>query len=177
MGKVVGSIVFNHTDSNYTFAPAMSGAGDIDFYAGKTILTGDSSGFTGTTDVNGGTLLVNNALGSNLTVHGGGTLGGVGSVSGVTLASGATITPGNSIGTLTVNGNLEFGSGASYEVEVDKDGHSDKNRLYRCGYHRQWRYPEVLAENGTDDGSTYAANTEYTILSAASLFWQIRSAY
>ncbi len=168
-GEGVGSIVFNHTDSNYTFAPAMSGAGDIDIYSGKTILTGDSSGFTGTTDINGGTLVVNNALGGNLTVHGGGTLGGVGSVSGVTLASGATITPGNSIGSLTVNGNLEFGSGASYEVEVDKDGHSDKIVSTGTVTIDNGATLKVLAENGTDDGSTYAANTEYTILSAASL--------
>ncbi len=168
-GEGVGSIVFNHTDSNYTFAPAMSGAGDIDFYAGKTILTGDSSGFTGTTDVNGGTLLVNNALGGDLTVHADGILGGVGSVSGVTLASGATITPGNSIGTLTVNGNLEFGSGASYEVEVDKDGHSDKIVSTGTATIDNGAILKVQAENGTDDGSTYAANTDYAILSAASL--------
>ena len=164
-GAGTGSIVFNHTDNSYTFAPAISGAGDIDIYAGKTILTGDSSGFTGTTDINGGTLVVNNALGGNLTVHGGGTLGGAGSVSGVTLASGATIAPGNSIDTLTVNGNLEFGSGTSYEVEVDKDGHADK--IVSTG--------AVTIDNGAilkvlaDDGSTYAANTDYTILSAASL--------
>ena len=168
-GDGVGSIVFNYTDSSYTFAPAMSGAGDVDIYAGKTILTGDSSGFTGTMDVNEGTLVVNNALGGNLTVHEGGTLAGSGSVSGVTLASGATITPGNSIGTLTVNGNLEFGSGTSYEVEVDKDGHADKIVSTGAVTIDKGATLKVLAENGTDDGSTYAANTDYAILSAASL--------
>ena len=34
-GEGVGSIVFNHTDSKYTFAPAMKGAGDIDFLCGQ----------------------------------------------------------------------------------------------------------------------------------------------
>ncbi|MFC7399274.1 autotransporter-associated beta strand repeat-containing protein, partial [Chelatococcus sp. GCM10030263] len=113
-----GRVNFNHTETDYGFATAMSGAGAINQAAGVTRLIGDSSGFTGATAVSGGTLLVDNTLGdatSTVGVATGGTLGGVGTVGGnVTVANGA-ISPGD-LGatpqTLTINGSLAL-SGAS----------------------------------------------------------------
>ena len=96
-----GTLVFNHTASAYTFNPAITGgsgvAADIKQIAGTTMLTGDSSGYAGTTTVSGGSLMVNNMLGSTLstlTVASGGTLGGTGGVGGaVTVQSGGTLSP------------------------------------------------------------------------------------
>ena len=53
-----------------------------------------------------------------MTVNGGGTLGGTGTVGNTQVNSAGTLSPGNSIGTITVNGNLAFGAGGQYVVEV-----------------------------------------------------------
>ncbi len=81
-------------------------------------LTGTST-FAGPVNVNGGTLAVNGNTASfgSLSVNSGGTLGGNGVV-GNTVINGGTLAPGNSIGLLTVQGNLVFTTAASYLVEV-----------------------------------------------------------
>lgn len=81
-------------------------------------LTGTST-FAGPVNVNGGTLAVNGNTASfgSLSVNAGGTLGGTGVV-GNTAINGGTLAPGNSIGLLTVQGNLVFTTAASYLVEV-----------------------------------------------------------
>ena len=49
------------------------------------------------------------------------------------VANGGTLAPGNSIGTLTVNGNVSFAERRSiYQVEANAAGQSDK--------HHRWRY-------------------------------------
>lgn len=81
-------------------------------------LTGTST-FPGPINVNGGTLSVNGNVtsSSGLFVNAGGTLGGNGVV-GNTSIIGGTLAPGNSIGLLTVQGNLLFTAAASYMVEI-----------------------------------------------------------
>ena len=56
------------------------------------------------------------AASSGLTVDAGALVGGVGTLPSTTI-NGA-LSPGNSIGTITVNGNLAFGAGGAYLVEV-----------------------------------------------------------
>lgn len=113
-GPGTGSFSFNHTGTNYGFAAAMSGAGSIFHSAGVTRLTGDSSAFTGTTAVSGGTLLVDGTLGSAASVTNvlGGTLGGTGTIGGdVTVGSGAILAAGgDAVGTLMIGGNLDLSS-------------------------------------------------------------------
>ena len=114
-----GQIVFNHTSANYIFAPVItsSGTGTVRVEAGTTILTATNT-YTGATIIDGGTLSVNGSIaGSAVTVNAGGTLGGNGTV-GNTAINGGTLAPGNSIGLLTVNGNLSFTAASSYMVEV-----------------------------------------------------------
>ncbi|MGY4360085.1 uncharacterized protein with beta-barrel porin domain [Bradyrhizobium sp. i1.7.7] len=53
-----------------------------------------------------------------MTVNAGGTLGGNGTVGNTTVNAGGVLAPGNSIGTLTVGGDLAFGAGSIYRVEV-----------------------------------------------------------
>jgi outer membrane autotransporter protein len=86
-----GSIVFNHTSKDYDFSAGISGKGTILQKAGETILSGHSSGFTGTTSVHGGTLNVQGKLGGQTTIQGGDmTLSEGGLVTGdVTVSSGA----------------------------------------------------------------------------------------
>lgn len=118
-----GSVVFNHTSSNYIFAPMLSGNGTLKALAGTTILTGDNSLFTGNTVVNGGVLTVNGSMaGSATTVESGARLTGSGTVGSVTALSGSTVAPGNSPGTLTVAGNYSQASGSTYSAELVPGG-------------------------------------------------------
>jgi autotransporter-associated beta strand protein/T5SS/PEP-CTERM-associated repeat protein len=112
-----GTIVANFTDS-VTLAARISGSGTLSKAGtGTLILTGNSS-YSGATTVDGGTLSVNGSIvNSALTVNAGGTIGGNGTI-GNTIINGGTLAPGNSIGTLTVQGNLVMTSAAAYVVEV-----------------------------------------------------------
>src|SRR5690606_31091455 len=106
-------------------APAFQGMGTIAHYGGTTLLSADSSGFSGATEVLGCRLFVDGILGGSLTVHDGAVLGGSGTVGTTTVASGATIAPGNSIGTLVVDGNYVQADGSTYQLEMDGAGNSD----------------------------------------------------
>lgn len=152
------SFAFNQT-ANASYAGVLSGTGDfVKDGVGQLTLTGNSSGFTGTTSLEAGTLAVNGSLGGTLDVLMGGRLQGTGTVGNV-LVSG-TIAPGNSIGTLSVAGNIQFNAGSVFEVEANAAGAAD--RINASG---------TATINGGDvrvlagDG-TYAPSTRYTILSA-----------
>lgn len=121
-----GTLVFNHTDSHYGFASQIVGAGAVEVRSGTTVLTGDSSGFSGRTAVSGGTLLVgdaagNGALGGAVTIAAGGTLGGSGTLTGAVIIDG-TLSAGNSPGTLTFDSNLTLGAGAASVFELNTPG-------------------------------------------------------
>jgi autotransporter-associated beta strand protein len=112
-------LVFNRSDT-YTFDGAISGPGQVvQFGTGKTVLKAVNT-YTGPTFVNGGTLSVNGSIASSpVFVNFGGTLGGNGTVGPTTVLAGGTLSPGNSVGTLTVNGNLVFTAASLYMVEVE----------------------------------------------------------
>jgi autotransporter-associated beta strand protein len=94
---------------------------------GALLLSGASS-YTGATTVNAGTLIVNGSIASSaVTVNAGAMLAGTGTVGATTIASGATFAPGNSPGTMTINGNLAFQSGAIYLVQVNSSTASSSN--------------------------------------------------
>lgn len=153
-----GSLVVNRSDT-VTYNSVISGGGAVRLIgSGGVALTGDSSGFTGTTVVEAGTLAVNGSLGGDLDIWSAAKLQGTGTV-GNTNVSG-TIAPGNSIGTLTVNGNITFQAGSTYAVETDAAGQSDK--IHATG---------TATINGgavsvTAGAGDYQANTQYTILTA-----------
>ncbi|WP_262529013.1 autotransporter outer membrane beta-barrel domain-containing protein [Agrobacterium tumefaciens] len=117
-------------------ANTISGTGEIvQAGPGALLLTADSSDFAGITTVENGRLLVGKAgqgavLGGSVTVlegaklGGSGTVGsGVGSVTGI--SSGGTLAAGNSIGTLTIDGDLRLAPGSYFETEIAGDGRSD----------------------------------------------------
>jgi autotransporter-associated beta strand protein len=127
--------------------------------SGALTLTGANT-YTGATTVNGGTLSVNGSIASSslLTVNAGGTVGGTGTLPLTVIASGGTLAPGNSIGTITVNGNLTFNSASTYAVEVSP---SNADRTNVTG-------SATLAGtvNATFASGSYLTQS-YTILSAA----------
>ena len=151
-------INFSHNSTNYAFAPKLAGTGTIAQFNGTTILTADSSAFSGQTVVGGGTLAVNGSLGGTLNVLADGRLRGIGTI-GDTAVSG-TIAPGNSIGTLNVAGNILFNPNSIYEVEANAAGQADK--IVATGTATiNGGTVKVLAGAGN-----YAPATTYTILTA-----------
>jgi autotransporter-associated beta strand protein len=82
--------------------------------------------YTGPTTVDAGTLSVNGSIASSslTTVNASGTLAGNGTLGNTTI-NGGTLAPGNSIGLLTVQGNLVFTSASRYMVEVSP-GNADR---------------------------------------------------
>lgn len=161
-GAGTGKLVFNHTNTDYAFAAEIKGAGDIQHLAGTTLLTGNSTEFTGTTTVSGGTLLVGDAsggaLGGSVSVLSGGTLGGSGTVGSTTIGTGGTLSPGNSVGTLSVNGNVSFNAGSTYRVEIVG---ATSDLLTVSGTANLGGTIELVA-----GGGSYTFNTAYTVLTA-----------
>ncbi|WP_170181755.1 autotransporter outer membrane beta-barrel domain-containing protein [Phreatobacter stygius] len=163
-----GKLVFSHwTWADYRFEPVIAGAGKIEHYAGATILTADSSGFTGTTRVNGGALIVNGALGGTTEVAMG-VIAGTGTLA--TLNANGVVAPGafytwtavaggNEIGTLNVSGNATFSSRGSLYINVSATG---ADRLAVGG-------TATLAGNLAliPVGTGFQFGTRYTILTAA----------
>ncbi len=166
-GAGTGTLVFNHTDTGYDFGAAISGSGTILHQAGVTNLTGNSSGFTGTTTVSGGLLNVDSTLGGTL-VLAGGKLGGNGTLGTLNVTSG-TLAPGHSVGTLNAT-NISFGAASTYAVELKDGGFvagTNNDFINATGtITLAGGTVTVAPENGTDDGSSYSEGT-YTIASAA----------
>lgn len=92
---------------------------------GTLTLSGNNT-YAGGTQVNVGTLLVNNTVGSGtgtgtVSVASGATLGGNGTISGATTVNGI-IAPGNSIGTLNVANTLIWNSNDAWAFELGTAG-------------------------------------------------------
>src|SRR5215831_18652515 len=112
-----GQIVANFTDT-LTLAAAISGAGGLTKIGPGTLVLTANNSYSGATTIDGGTLIVNGSIAnSTVTVNTGGRLSGTGMI-GNTIINGGTLSPGNSIGTITVNGNLVMIAAASYLVEI-----------------------------------------------------------
>ncbi len=112
-------------DHDSTWSNDISGTGGMSKAGAGTLrLTGNNT-YTGSTSITGGKLQVDGSIAlSELTVGQGATVSGRG-ILGPTFLMG-TIAPGNSIGTLTVNGDLTFASGSTYNVELGTNGTSDR---------------------------------------------------
>jgi autotransporter-associated beta strand protein len=107
------------TANSTTFAGSIDGSGGLVKQGTGALQLSGTNTYTGATTVNAGTLIVNGSIASSaLTVNAGAMLAGTGTVGATTIMSGGTFAPGNSPGTMTVQGNLAFQSGAIYLVQV-----------------------------------------------------------
>jgi autotransporter-associated beta strand protein len=138
----------------------VSGGSLVKVGTGTLLLSGFNT-YTGATRVNAGTLIVNGSIASSpVTVNAGAMLAGTGTVGATTINSGGIFAPGNSPGTMTVQGNLAFQSGAIYLVQVTPSLASSANVVAGGS--------ATLAGtvNASFAAGSYVTRT-YTILSAA----------
>ncbi|OJW75877.1 autotransporter domain-containing protein [Thiobacillus sp. 65-1402] len=127
-GAGTATLNFNHSDSAYHFtrdgsasgtAIAIHGSMSVNHIgSGATVLAGAHT-YSGDTNINGGTLIVNGSIAGATFVNSGGTLGGSGTLGDVTVKSGGTLSPGNSPGILSVNGDLTLNAGSTTVMEID----------------------------------------------------------
>ncbi len=161
------TLVFDQ-DSNGSFDGELAGTGNlIKDGTGAVTLAGDSSNFTGQTDILAGVLAVNGSLGGNITVSGG-ALKGTGTFGNVTTGRGGIFAPGNSIGQSNT-ANVTFEAGSVFEVELNDGGfvpgvNNDAIHV-TGGATLNGGTVHVTPDNGTDTGETYLPGT-YTILTA-----------
>lgn len=119
------NVVFDQT-SDGTYSGVLSGSGTLSLMgSADLVLTADSSGFAGTTQVTGGDLVVgpdsspNARLGGSVTVQNGALVSGLGTIGGSLGNLGGTVKPGGSIGTLTVAGNYVQSSAGTLAIEFN----------------------------------------------------------
>ncbi len=107
------------TDQRLVLDGTISGAGLLTKTGQEQlILNGDSSAFTGRTNLLEGATLVRGTLGGTVDVGGGATLGGQGTVIGATTVQDGGVLAGAAGKTLTIAGNLDVQNGASVAVQL-----------------------------------------------------------
>ena len=119
--------VFGQTGADIVYSGVLSGRGKIVKSGGKRLtLAGDSSGFSGSFDVEAdSTLYVQNMLGGDVAVKAMGELAGIGTIGGnVNIAAGGKLVASSAMvieGNLILNGDYEaeFGSGARIAGTAD----------------------------------------------------------
>ncbi|WP_082540353.1 S8 family serine peptidase [Bosea sp. Leaf344] len=98
-------------------------AGNVTASAGGSALIG---GQVGAVAADSGAMAVINGRAGDVTIGAAGLLSGSGTLGSLAALSGSVIAPGNSIGTLTVGGPVGFAAGATYRVEIARDGRGDR---------------------------------------------------
>ncbi|PND33313.1 autotransporter outer membrane beta-barrel domain-containing protein [Achromobacter pulmonis] len=130
---------------------------------GSVILTADSSGLTGPILIADGALEIDGKLNGPVDIGREVVLAGVGQLGSTTLYPTAVVSPGNDgspIGTLTINGNLDFGENTIYRVHADPASNAS-DRIHVTGVARLDGSVAHVGPNGN-----YAPRTTYNILTA-----------
>ena len=111
-----GRLIFNRSDV-LTVGNRISGAGTLIMNGAGTLTLAGTNTYTGATEINNGTVLVNGTLGNTaVTVGFGATLGGNGVMSGAVSVPGGFAPGANGIGKLTISNSLTLAGGATFEI-------------------------------------------------------------
>jgi autotransporter-associated beta strand protein len=128
-----GTLTAGASGASTSFDGVISGSGTFNKAGSGTLTLGGSntaeSNFTGTVNVNAGSLVLNGQFGdvvansANLTLANGATLGGSGSFLGnLSLGAGSILAPGNSPATIAIGGNLLLDSASILNFELAQPG-------------------------------------------------------
>ncbi len=146
-----------------------SGNGKV-FVKGEQTWTGDWSGYNGDITLERGWIMLGTRTGGGITTDGNFTLNdntylmGSGSIGSLTMGKGSRLSIGYSIGTLNVDGDMEFADGSYYLVEVNPEN-TDENDLLRITGTATLNGATVVHRGlGTQD--QYSTLGEWTILTA-----------
>jgi outer membrane autotransporter protein len=123
-----GTLIYNRSSAT-TYAGVISGTGDLrQIGSGRTTLNGVNS-YSGGTTVEAGELLIGGTasysaatVSGPVSVYDGAMLGGFGTINGdLTILDGGALGAGDAsaIGTLSVNGDLDFAAGSRFNVKVN----------------------------------------------------------
>ena len=126
------------------------------------ILTADSSGLSGPILIADGALEIDGKLNGPVDIGREVVLAGVGQLGTTTLYPTAVIAPGNDgspIGTLTINGNLNFGQNTIYRVRRPRQHRERPHPRHRRGHARRYRGAHRPQRQ-------HAPRTTYNILTA-----------
>ncbi|NGX50004.1 MAG: Extracellular serine protease, partial [Candidatus Anoxychlamydiales bacterium] len=138
----------------------ISGQGAIIKEGAGTYIITSTNNYTGTTQINNGTLIVNGSIkSSTVTVGASGTLSGAATVG--PLVVDGKVKPGNSIGTIQVNGNYTQNANSTYQVEIDPTEGSSKLAITGTAQINNPSTIEVTALSGE-----YDIDHQYTVLNA-----------
>jgi len=96
----------------------ISGNGDFNKTGSGVLNVGNSTGFAGKLNLQGGKTVVNQNVSSSVVVGNGATLTGSGTVAALEVASGGSFAPGQKIGQFNVAGNAIWNGGGRYDLEV-----------------------------------------------------------
>ena len=127
--------------------------------AGRLRLSADIMGYSGLATVNEGALAVDRQFSGSVQVNRGARLEGTGQVGPTTVLGGGTLAPGNSIGSLSIQGDLVLKDEARLEVEISALGKADFIQV--SGKALLAGDVVALAQSGD-----WQASTRYTILRA-----------
>jgi len=136
----------------------ISGSGNVVKLGSGVWKVGGANAYTGSTTINAGTMVVNGAFASStISVSAGGVLGGIGTLAGDIFVDG-TLSPGDTVGTLTLTGDLSFASGSAINFELG----TVKDLISFAGN------GQVLSSNGPISlsyvlGSGFVAGQNYTL--------------
>ncbi|MCX8475870.1 MAG: autotransporter-associated beta strand repeat-containing protein [Sphingomonas sp.] len=195
-GSIIGDIandaalVFNRSD-DIGFSGMITGTGTVT-QAGTGILTltGDGSGFGGSTTVAAGTLMVDGSLGGTVDIASGASLGGIGTVGGTaTISSGGTLI-GRQGETLSFGSNLILADGAIVDISLGApgtvglfdvagnltiDGQLDISDLggFGLGLYRLFDYAGALTDNGLAIGTVPAGTDASDLFVQTSIAQQV----
>jgi subtilase-type serine protease len=100
-----------------TFSNDITGSGGLNKTGRQSLSLAGQNSYTGGTTVSEGRLAVDGSVASDVLVKSGATLGGSGTIKGKTTVDGK-LSPGNSIGTLTIQGDLELKSDGHLVIQM-----------------------------------------------------------
>jgi fibronectin-binding autotransporter adhesin len=122
-------LVFDQVGTG-TYSGLISGAGTVSKAGVGTLVFNGTGSYSGSTFVQAGRLVVGGdtahtaaSIAGNVIVDSGATLGGHGTIGGdVSMDTGAHLAPGNSLGTLTVTGNVTLSQNSQLDFEFSAPG-------------------------------------------------------
>ncbi len=145
----IGNITVD--DTTDLVSGIITGTGGLIKTGGGTLTLNAANTYAGTTAVNNGTLRLDGSLTSAVTVASGAKLQGIGTITktGTALTVNGTLAPGNSIGQLTVNGDVTLAGASDFEIDPDIDG------------------SDLLLVQGTNGALTYGGTLNVSILTGS----------